>query len=334
MIHGDRVQETTTTTGTGSLTLAGATVGHLSFDDEIGEATECVYLIELASDPSVWEISKGTLTGTTLTRTLVKSSTGSLIDWAAGTKHVSQVLDATTLNGFGAVEAPLVLSSGTITASEPILDLSQTWNNSGVTFEGIKFNVTDTASAAASELLDLQVGGTSLFSVDKSGKTVIASGTAIALQFGAGSLAPQFSAPANGVLAFLYNGTTKYRATSAEFRIGSDNPLGFSSTSTASGTNDATWYRDAADTLAQRRGTNAQTSRIYNTWTDASNYERFAIRWDSNTLKLETQAGGTGTQRNLSISAAQILMPDLPTSDPAVAGALWRSGNDLKISTG
>ena len=97
MKHGDRVQETTTTNGTGSLTLAGATVGHLSFDDEIGEATECVYLIELASDPSVWEISKGTLTGTTLTRTLIKSSTGSLLD-LSGTYHVSQVLDAAWLS--------------------------------------------------------------------------------------------------------------------------------------------------------------------------------------------------------------------------------------------
>jgi hypothetical protein len=27
-------------------------------------------------------------------------------------------------------------------------------------------------------------------------------------------------------------------------------------------------------------------------------------------------------------------MPNIPTSDPAVAGQIWRSGNDLKISTG
>jgi hypothetical protein len=84
------------------------------------------------------------------------------------------------------------------------------------------------------------------------------------------------------------------------------------------------------------QSTSAKTLNIYNTYSNTSNYERFAISWDSNTLRLRTQAAGTGTQRNLSISAgtAQILMPDLPTSDPAVAGALWRSGNDLKISTG
>lgn len=33
-------------------------------------------------------------------------------------------------------------------------------------------------------------------------------------------------------------------------------------------------------------------------------------------------------------SAANILMPALPTSDPAVAGQLWRDGTTLKISTG
>jgi hypothetical protein len=105
MKHGDRVQETTLTEGTGSLTLAGPTAGHQSFAAEIGEATECVHLTESCSDPSVWELSRGELTGTTLTRTLIKSSTGSLIDWAAGVKYVSQVLDAGTINGFGAGSA-------------------------------------------------------------------------------------------------------------------------------------------------------------------------------------------------------------------------------------
>jgi hypothetical protein len=92
MKQGDRVQETSTTTGTGSLTLAGATAGHRSFSAEIGETDETTYLIQ-ASD-GAWEISRGTLTGTTLTRTLVKSSTGALLDLPAGTHYVSQVLDA------------------------------------------------------------------------------------------------------------------------------------------------------------------------------------------------------------------------------------------------
>jgi hypothetical protein len=333
MVHGDRVQETTSTTGTGSLTLAGATEGHRTFATEIGETDECVYLIELASDPSVWEISKGTLTGTTLTRTLIKSSTGSLLD-LSGTYHVSQVLDAATLNGFGAVEAPLVLDSGTITASAPILDLTQTWNNAGVTFEGVKLNVTNTASAAASRLLDLQVGGVSAMSVRRTGAVKVGIVDAVHFGLNTGNQILTFGRASDTSAAFTYMelGITALRP---GLVVRGDMVIGWgSSGNSAESTPDLVLRKDAANTLAQRNGTNAQTSRIYNTFTDASNYERFAISWDSNTLKLNTEAAGTGTQRNLSISAAQILMPDLPTSDPAVAGALWRSGNDLKISTG
>lgn len=57
-----------------------------------------------------------------------------------------------------------VAGSGSLTGS--LLDLAQTWNTTG-TPTAIKLNVTDTASNAASLLMDLQVGGTSAFSVRK-----------------------------------------------------------------------------------------------------------------------------------------------------------------------
>lgn len=61
------------------------------------------------------------------------------------------------------------VTGGTVTVSTPVLSATQTWNAGGVTFTGIKLNVTDTASAAASKLIDLQVGGASKFAVDKAG---------------------------------------------------------------------------------------------------------------------------------------------------------------------
>lgn len=51
-----------------------------------------------------------------------------------------------------------------------IYDLADTWNNGGTSFNGIKLNVTDTASAAGSKLLDLQVGASSKFNISKTGK--------------------------------------------------------------------------------------------------------------------------------------------------------------------
>ena len=50
---------------------------------------------------------------------------------------------------------------------QDLFNLADTWNDSGTTFTAIKMDVTDTASASDSLLMDLQVGGASKFSVDK-----------------------------------------------------------------------------------------------------------------------------------------------------------------------
>ena len=70
----------------------------------------------------------------------------------------------------------LSVASGSIVATTPIL-ITQTWNNSSVAFTGIRENITDTASAAGSYLLDLQVGGTSQFTVGKNGNIVVGPST-------------------------------------------------------------------------------------------------------------------------------------------------------------
>lgn len=57
--------------------------------------------------------------------------------------------------------------------------------------------------------------------------------------------------------------------------------------------------RDAADILASRRAANPQTYRIYNTYTDASNYERVSFSWVSNILSILTESAGTGVARSL-----------------------------------
>jgi hypothetical protein len=50
-----------------------------------------------------------------------------------------------------------------------IYDLTDTWNASGTTFNGIKLNVTDSASASPSKLVTLQTNGTEHFSITKAG---------------------------------------------------------------------------------------------------------------------------------------------------------------------
>lgn len=51
--------------------------------------------------------------------------------------------------------------------------------------------------------------------------------------------------------------------------------------------------------LEQRNSTSAQAFRIYNTFTDSSNYERGFFRWNTNVLEIGAEAAGTGTQRQL-----------------------------------
>jgi len=86
----DRVKETTTTTGTGTVTLLGASTGYQSFS-VIGDGNTTYYTIA-GQTGSEWEVGVGTYTssGTTLSRTTVLSSSnsGSLVNFSAGTKDV------------------------------------------------------------------------------------------------------------------------------------------------------------------------------------------------------------------------------------------------------
>jgi hypothetical protein len=86
----DRVQETTTSTGTGTITLAGAVTGFQSFA-AIGNGNTTFYTIADQTG-SNWEVGVGTYTssGTTLSRDTVLSSSnsGSLVNFSAGTKNV------------------------------------------------------------------------------------------------------------------------------------------------------------------------------------------------------------------------------------------------------
>lgn len=64
----------------------------------------------------------------------------------------------------------LVLTSDLMTGNGPVLNTWQGWNNNGITFTNWKSNIQDTASAANSLLLDMQVGGNSKLAVRKDGR--------------------------------------------------------------------------------------------------------------------------------------------------------------------
>jgi len=172
-------------------------------------------------------------------------------------------------------------------ANQNINDMSVTWNDGATTFDAIKMNVTDTASASGSRLFNLSVGGS------------------------------------------LYYEATLERS-----------------------------------------------FNIYNTYTDPSNYERLAIKWDTNEATITTEEAGTGSARAITIDSGDELkfnhyddfifnrrgsnlfrsqgtilrvesnvsafrflnvvieMGSIPTTDPVNAGQLWNDSGTLKVSAG
>ena len=169
-------------------------------------------------------------------------------------------------------------------ANVPISNLTTTWNNVATAFTGIKLNVTDTTSAAASLLMDLQVGGSSKFKVSKTGVPTFASL----------SIYPD----ADFFVGASVTGAAFAARSTASFLVNQNMGIGWTDTGGLAVLNaDLILRRDAANTLAQRNGVNAQTFRLYNTFTDASNYERGFMRWNSNVMEFGTEAAGTGTLR-------------------------------------
>jgi hypothetical protein len=229
----------------------------------------------------------------------------------------------------------LTLTGATVTTSKPLLDLAQTWNASAVAFTALKLDVTDTASAAGSLLLDLRVGGVSRLKSDKYGNVTAA-----------GSVNSTYSIYAKtdtaGFVAGASNDAALWRIGPASLAIGNGTAGDFSGSlkldsievignvstpnylvgrtsanklyldgaaglfkfiNGATGTNLFQLAADAADTFALRNGANVQTFNLYSTYTDASNYERLAITFGSSQFKITTEAAGTGTNRYLTLTS-------------------------------
>ena len=91
LVFADRVLETCSAPGTGSVSLLGATTGYRTFSATVGNANTCYYTIADQSGAN-WEVGLGTYatSGNTLARTTVLSSSnsGSLVNFSSGTQNV------------------------------------------------------------------------------------------------------------------------------------------------------------------------------------------------------------------------------------------------------
>lgn len=224
-----------------------------------------------------------------------------------------------------------------------IYNMADTWNDGATTFTSIKMNVTDTASASASLLMDLQVGGSSRLNISKNGTL-----TTNTPDLADGDLLFDFKE--NGSSKFsgtTRNGFTMSMGVSRSLTIQRDGnsvalvgntggvgrivtgngTVEWNPNTTISGGNDLILARDAAGTLAQRNGANAQTYNLYGTYTDASNYRRLKSTMStSGVAELKPEGLGTGASGNV------LHISGLPTSNPG-PGILWNNAGNVEVGT-
>ena len=124
LVINDRVKETSTTTGTGTIELAGAETGYESFVAGIGTTNTTYYAIELNS-AGEWEVGIGTVTDATpdtLSRdTIITSSNSdSAVNFSAGTKNVFCTLPAKR------TVSPVMTATGFVVTHASTLNEDQT----------------------------------------------------------------------------------------------------------------------------------------------------------------------------------------------------------------
>jgi hypothetical protein len=139
--YGQRVKETTTTTGTGTYSLAGAETGYQSFVDGIGDTKTTTYC---CTDGTDWEVGIGTVTDAspdTLSRATILSSSnsGSEVDWAAGTRNIFCVAHPELFNyhaGSYTGNMYLAFGAGAVNANCPGAEVFASNKSQGIYLDG------------------------------------------------------------------------------------------------------------------------------------------------------------------------------------------------------
>jgi hypothetical protein len=187
--------------------------------------------------------------------------TGSTVSGGAVTLADKLTITQATAN------ASVLTSTGySLTGSDAtsMIDLAGTWNTSG-TVNGLKLNITDTASNAASNLAALQVGGTTRVAFPKRGAISFPDSSTTAMT------APGIGNWAGTLGIFGASGTLVGTVGSTTLNFNSGYIVSWG------GLTGPYLLNDTTGTLAQRNGTNAQAYRLYDTYTSASDYHRLGM---------------------------------------------------------
>jgi hypothetical protein len=155
--------------------------------------------------------------------------------------------------------------------------------------------------------------------------------------FGTSVIAPRLE---SATITFGGSGVNNAVLGSAALGLSSAHFLGWSGTADAnSGTWDTRLHRDASSALALR-GTTAAAFRMYEAFTDASNYSRLNFNYNTSALSfhISSQAAGTGTLRGLLLDGTQVLLATSGTTRYAASATDFspytNTGTDKTLDLG
>jgi hypothetical protein len=242
LIVADRVLESSTSTGTGNFSLAGAATGYRAFDDVCANGDTVYYTIEAVDgngNPSgAWETGLGTFNDTdTLVRTSVSASSNAnnAVDFAAGTKRVFLNVTASQIAGFyrsGGTDVALADGGTGASLVDPNADRILFWDDSagavafGAPTGGLSISGTDITAANPSLVL--------IGTYTASGSTAVADFTSIPSTYkdlvivvnarnGTAVFGGDIAVTVNGLTTAIYDRQRHYTLATSN---GSDNSLG------------------------------------------------------------------------------------------------------------
>ena len=162
----DRVRESSTTTGTGSIALGGAVTGYQTFDSVLDTGDTTYYTIADQGGAD-WEVGIGTFTSpSTLARTTILSSSngGSIVTFTAGTKDVFISLPASrTVQSFSAGTTGFTPSTASYGAISLAGTLNATSGGTGQTSYSVGDLLYASTTTDLSKLSDVATGNALLF---------------------------------------------------------------------------------------------------------------------------------------------------------------------------
>jgi len=215
LVIADRVRETSTTTGTGTLTLAGAVSGFQTFSSAIGDTNTCYYTIVNGSE---WEVGLGTVGAGTLARTTIlqSSNADAAVNFSAGTKDVfgTYPADRAVLTDISQTLTNKTLTNPTVTNYvETVVAIGTVTTSNTISLtNGTVQTATLTASTACTFTMPTATAGKSFILLLKQAATT-GNGTATftSVKWGT-SGAPTITATAGkmDILTFVSDGTNWY----------------------------------------------------------------------------------------------------------------------------